>query len=390
MIVKSEKVLRHLSFLTALIIINVLISVSVTAQTDPSRPTPGRASDPDRLPPRSPSPAAQPVIVAGSGDYHLAVSDVVEIIIEDAPELSGNYRVNKAGSIPMKYLGSIDVVGKSAEDVTTIIANGLRGRYLKDPKVYITVRQYNSRTFFIQGSVRSPGVYVIEGQPSLFKLISIAGGLGDNHGSTAYIIRETKPSPEQLERERAGIPRSVGQQSAQQSGGPRSSSIIGQALAESGTDQHTTEGDSEYEMVTANISGLFRGRFEQNLIIQPNDLVYIPPADVFFVAGEVKAPGQFRLREGTTIRQAISLAQGTTFKAAGERARIFRQDLLTGKLTEIAVDIGAIMNGRNDDVAIMPNDVLMVPNSRMKSVAGAMMMSLGMGIAQTAAWSIFR
>src|SRR5262249_53240867 len=143
--------------------------------------------------------------ISSDEDYQLAPSDVVRISIEDAPELSGNYRINKSGSIPMKYLGAMNVAGKTPEEVGTLIADGLRGRYLKDPKVYVTVEQYNSRTFFIQGAVKSPGVYVIEGNPSLFKLITIAGGLAESRGSVAYIVRETKVDPEKLERSRSGI-----------------------------------------------------------------------------------------------------------------------------------------------------------------------------------------
>jgi polysaccharide export outer membrane protein len=301
---------------------------------------------------------------------------VIKIYIEDAPELSSNYRINKAGTIPMKYLGTTIVAGKTTEEVSSLITDGLKGRYLKDPKVYVTVEQYNSRTFFIQGAVRNPGVYIIEGRPSLFKLISVAGGLSGGNGSTAYIIRETKVDADKLEKKRAGI--DPGQaQSQDQAAGSTATTPVGKALEDAKATQAGVEGETEYEVITAQIGGLYRGRFEQNLVIQPNDFVYIPPSDVFFVAGEVKAPGQFTLREGTTLRQAISLAQGTFFKSATNRAVIFRQDPVTGKLTEVPVDIGAVMSGKKDDIPILPNDVIVVPNSKVKSIAGGVLMTLG-------------
>jgi hypothetical protein len=46
------------------------------------------------------------------------------------------------------------------------------------------------QSFFILGAVRKPGVYQLDGQVSLLKLIVTAGGLADKHGSNAYIIRE--------------------------------------------------------------------------------------------------------------------------------------------------------------------------------------------------------
>jgi polysaccharide export outer membrane protein len=294
----------------------------------------------------------------------------------------------------MKFLGSLPVVGRTTDEVTAMVANGLRGRYLRNPQVYVAVRQYNSRTFFIQGAVRSPGVYVIEERPSLFKLITVAGGLIDRHAPTAFIIRESRPTPEHLERSRAGLPpeKSTAETSSSVESASRQniSTELTRYAEQLRARTQDVEGGVEYELITAQISGLFRGNFEQNIVIQPNDLVYIPPAEVFFVAGEVKSPGQFPLREGTTLRQAISLAQGTLFNAASNRTIIFRQDPLSGKLEELIVDVAAIMNGKQDDIGIMPNDVIMIPNSRLKSVGGALGRTVGAGFAQAILWTIFR
>jgi len=131
-------------------------------------------------------------------------------------------------------------------------------------------------------------------------------------------------------------------------------------------------------MLEANIAGLFKGHFDQDKIIEPGDLVNIPPPDVFFVGGEVAAPGQFPLRPGMTLRQAISLARGTTFEAAKGDGKIFREDPETGEQKEIPVDIGAIMNGKKDDIPLQANDIIVVPNSRLKSVGGAFLRAFGM------------
>lgn len=383
--------------LQAALFMTLLLSVTL-AQEGGGRPSTSRIKSREDAPTAQTSKGPQ-VVIAADDDYRLAPSDVLEVIIEDAPELSGNYRINRSGTLPMKYLGSIQVAGKTTEDVMTMVMEGLRGRYLRDPKVYVTVKQYNSRTFFIQGAIKNPGVFVIEGRPSLFKLISIAGGMPENHGSTAYIIREKKVDPAKMERARAGLPvendekrPAVEAEEADQVGGARPTipTPASRALEDAKSGVTAIDGETEYELLTANISGFYRGRFEQNLIIQPNDLVYIPPSEVFFVVGEVKSPGQFTLREGSSIRQAISLSQGLLFKAASDRAMIFRQDPATGKLSEIPVDIGAIMNGKKDDVLLAPNDVVMIPNSKMKAFAGSMMMSMGVAMAQTAILGIMR
>jgi protein involved in polysaccharide export with SLBB domain len=317
--------------------------------------------------PRVNSGVSNPVVLNSDTDYQLAPSDTIRIVIEDAPELSNIFRINKQGTIPLRYLGQTLVAGKTTEEVATMIADSLRGRYLKDPKVYVSVEQYNSRTFFIQGNVRSPGTYVIEGTPSLFKLITIAGGLSENHGSLAYIIRETKPDPVKIEKSRAGIEQVPDKNASK----PVLPTPLSQVVEEKKASAAGIEGETEYQLITAQLSALFKGRFDQNFLIEPNDLVFIPPKDVFYLAGEVKSPGQYPLKEGTTLRQAIALSQGTFSRAAINRGIIFRTDPLTGKQTEIPIDIGAVMKGKFQDILIMPNDVIVVPSSAVKSVTSS-------------------
>src|SRR5215470_8437861 len=78
------------------------------------------------------------VIIYDNEDYKLAPRDVIEVIVEDAPELSVNYTINSKGSIPLRFLGPLSVAGKTTEVVSKIITDGLRGRYLQDPKVYVS------------------------------------------------------------------------------------------------------------------------------------------------------------------------------------------------------------------------------------------------------------
>lgn len=294
------------------------------------------------------------IVVAPDQDYRIGARDVIEVRIEDATELSNTYQVNADGTFLMPYLKRVSALDKTPEELAKFIADSLRGRYLKDPQVLVVVKQYYSHTFFIQGSVRKPGVYQMEGNPSLLNLVTVAGGLAENHGSTAFIIHQLKNKKSDA-------------------GTPAASAKPGQPAA-------TNEED--YILRTVNIAGLLKGRFEQNTNVEPGDIVNIPQADVFFVAGEVNAPGSFPLTDGTTLRQAIALSQGTTLNAAGDKGVIFRQDPATGKRQEVQVDIGAVMKGRNEDVAILANDVVIVPNSRAKTIGNSILKAFGMGAAQ--------
>ena len=295
-------------------------------------------------------------------DYKISPGDVIEIHVDRAPELSGSFRVSTSGAIVMGYLGRVTASQRTLEELAQLIGDGLRGRYLKNPRVSVTITQLNSHVFFIQGSVNRPGAYQMEGKPSLVKLITVAGGLSVNHGTTAFIIREATQSagdsPPKLQ------PFTAAATSDNQSQTPV---------------PEMTE-DERYELVRVSISGLFRGDFDKNMYIEPGSIVHIPPADVFFVAGGVHAPGQFPFREGTTLRQAITLAQGMTFKAASNRAIIFREDMVSRKRVEIRVDVGDVMNGKKEDIAIMANDIIIVPNSMFKSVGATILTAFGLSV----------
>ena len=296
------------------------------------------------------------VLVSPLEDYRIGPNDVIDVQIENAPEMSKTFRVTAAGTFLMPYVGRVTAVKKTTEEVAQLIADSLRGDYLKDPKVVVTVKEFNSRSFFIQGSVRSPGVFQIEGRPSMLELITLAGGLSDKHGANAYIIRRLKTT-EQKEPE------------------PNVEKTTAAKVANA--EQEPPEEAAKYELKSANINGLLKGRFDQDVLLEPGDIINIPPSDVFFVAGEVNAPGSFALTEGTTLRQAISLAQGTNFKAALSRGVVYRENA-SGKREEVHVDIGAVMNGKKDDVLIMANDIIMVPNSRTKTLGGALLKAFGM------------
>lgn len=323
-------------------------------------------------PKAAPTKTAAGVIFAPDEDYRIGPSDIIEIQVEDAPQLSGNRRVSASGNIQMPYLRKVHVLNRTTEEAAAIIADGLRGRYLKDPQVFVSVLQPNSRMFMIQGAVRNPGTYFIEGRPTLVQLISAAGGLAENYGSTAYILRPAKAE----DKDRVDTS-DKGAGATATAGDGSTASPSSQASAVAPTPDEAQAAGAEYEIVPVNISRFLKGVVgNASLYIKPGDVVNVPQTDVFFVAGEVRQPGEFPLKEGTTLRQALSLAQGTNFEAAQSRAVIFRE-AADGKREEIPVDIGAVMSNKKPDVMILPNDVIVVPNSRTKSVAGALLRAFG-------------
>jgi polysaccharide biosynthesis/export protein len=282
--------------------------------------------------------------------------------------------VSSSGCIEMPVLGLVETRKRTTFEMAKFIANRLlEEEYLNTPNVLVTIKQYNSRTFFIQGAVHRPGIIQTEGRnenrPSLLEVIVLAGGLTDASGSTAFILRPIKakkPAPE------ADI-----QIASLQDQTPSSDQPMQTQTSEAAS---TPAANPDYQLIKVNINALFRGQLDQR--VEPGDIINIPRADVYFVAGEVRNPGSFPLKEGTTLRQAISLAQNPTFSAKPEHSIIFREDPAHGSREEIKVDISAIMKGKKEDIPLLPNDVIIIPNSRTKSIGGMLLMALGVNSAR--------
>jgi polysaccharide export outer membrane protein len=292
---------------------------------------------------------AGPALVDSNEDYRIGPRDVIEVKVDDAEELSRSYEINADGTFLISHVGRIKATGKTPDELARFIESKLRGSYLKEPHVTVLVKQFNSHTFIIQGMVAKAGIYQVESRLSLFKLISLAGGLSDGHGTSAFVIREKKRA------------------------------AAGEAEATSPEKDNEESGD--YSVLTVNIAGFLKGRLDGNILLEPGDTVSIPKADVFYVAGEVNAPGSFQLSDGMTLRQALALSQGTTPNAKGGDSSIMRTDN-TGKLVEIKVDINAVLKNKAEDVPLLANDLIIVPNSRGKTVMNNLLKAFGMGTAQ--------
>jgi len=81
------------------------------------------------------------------------------------------------------------------------------------------------------------------------------------------------------------------------------------------------------------------------------------------ILGEVKRPGvhDIPFDESVTLLQMIGAAGGFTDLASINRVRIVREE--EGRQRQVRVRVSRIVSGRDADVPIRPNDVIMVPQS---------------------------
>ena len=82
------------------------------------------------------------------------------------------------------------------------------------------------------------------------------------------------------------------------------------------------------------------------------------------VIGQVKTPESLPFREGMTVLDAVLAVGGLSQFAAGNRAQLIRTE--NGKQTEIKVKLDSLLNSGDmkQNLALRPNDVLVVPETR--------------------------
>ncbi len=355
--------MRHHFLLPKLFLfaLNLFAASGIFAQevSTPSTPKLTRAEAPPSLAIENKN---KGVLIEVNEDYKIGSGDVLDIQIEDAPELSRQYRVNAAGALQIPNVGTLNCLSSTAEALAQNIEKSLKeNEYLKNPNVTVTVKQYNSQTFFVHGEVRQPGVYQVEGRPSVLKLLSLAGGLTEKHSTTIFLL-QPEPKPAMNEGSTASLA-TANLQALQDE----------QKISSTEKISNDTETNADFAMVRINISDLLKGDPKHNPRVTTGAIIYIPESDIFFVGGEVMAPGSFQLKEGTTLRQAISLAKGFTPKAVPSKAIIFRAGGAGNDRLEIKANVNEIMNGKQPDIALQANDVIVLPSSKTKTLTSGFM-----------------
>ncbi len=115
---------------------------------------------------------------AEDGVYLLGPGDLVRIRVYDEPDLSlDEIRIGMAGSLSFPLLGDVPVVGQTPERLEAYLVDRLKGPYLVNPSVTVSILEY--RPFYINGEVRKPGSYSFYPGMTIDRAISVAGGFTD-------------------------------------------------------------------------------------------------------------------------------------------------------------------------------------------------------------------
>jgi polysaccharide export outer membrane protein len=99
-------------------------------------------------------------------------------------------------------------------------------------------------------------------------------------------------------------------------------------------------------------------------------VISVPRAETVYVMGQVMKPGGFPLdsHEEITVLQALSMAGGFDKTAQASNSKLLRVGSGSER-KEVPVDLRKILDGKTPDVAMLPNDILFIPNSLSKRAA---------------------
>ena len=281
----------------------------------------------------SPQPSAQ--------DYVISPEDQLEIYVLDVPELSRTYRVSQGGLIDVPLLPEpLAAAGLTTGRLSQVIAEKLKqAGMVEHPHVTVQVMQSRLHSVAIAGAVKQPQIYATLGKTTILDAISQAGGLAEDAGNTAIVVRGDAAS-------RALASEASGETPA--GGGPPNS--------------RTVKVDLKRLMETGDPS--------LNLTLYPGDRVTVQRAGVVYVVGAVNLAGGFVLtsdRAQMTVLRAIALAQNVKSTASPARAMIVRKNPNTPDGAEqIPLDLKKILKGREPDQKLLADDILVVPDSASK------------------------
>lgn len=122
--------------------------------------------------------------------YKLGAGDLITIRVLGEDDLKREkVRLSDAGTISFPILGEIRVKGMTVGALEDHITKGLKGRYLLDPKVTVSLDEY--RNFYVNGYVEKPGGYPYTPGLTVRKAVSIAGGFKERASrEKIFVIRD--------------------------------------------------------------------------------------------------------------------------------------------------------------------------------------------------------
>ena len=106
--------------------------------------------------------------------YTLGPGDEIRITVFGEDDLSMTFRLNDTGRLNYPFLGELTVEGLAVAQLEELITRGLKGPYIVNPIVTVSVSAY--RPFYVHGEVRNPGGIPYQPRLTVEQAVALAGG----------------------------------------------------------------------------------------------------------------------------------------------------------------------------------------------------------------------
>lgn len=314
-------------------------SLAVAQQPQPGQPTQAPAPvNQTQQPAELPADSIRPNYVLGPNDQFLIRAPGIEEINERP------FRIDSEGFINLPLIGRLRAGGLTLQQLEAELVKRLR-EFMVNPQVIVTMSQFRSEPVFFVGLFQKPGIYALGGRRTLVEMLSSIGGLQANASRHIKVTRRTEYGT-------IPLPNAVD--------------------------------DPEKKISWVEISmGSLRENINpaEDIVLQPYDVISVERAELVYVNGEVGKVGGIELgeRDSVSVAQALTMAGGFGRDANRSKVRILRPILNTDRRAEIDVDANRVLEGKENDVPLLPNDVLYVPRSYTRSmltVLGAVSMAV--------------
>ena len=122
---------------------------------------------------------------------------------------------------------------------------------------------------------------------------------------------------------------------------------------------------------------------ENNIELLPGDAIAVSKAGIIYVVGEVNRPGGFVMEENKiTASQVLVMADGPTRTASLNGTKMIRHT--PEGLKDIPLPLKKVLEGKIADIELQADDIIWVPGSKGKQLAGSTissMISTGLSLA---------
>lgn len=259
-------------------------------------------------------------------DYVLAAGDQILLHAFEMEDISDKpYLIDSQGNVRIPMLGQMKAGGQTLGQFQKHLVEAL-ARYVRDPQVTVTVTQFHTEPIFLLGDFKSPGIYTLEGRRTLVDMLAISGGLMADASLQLKLTRRV---------EYGSIPLP---------GAVRSP-------------------DGKTESVTISLVGVGEtANPAENIFVQPYDVITVDQAEMVYVDGQIAKPSGLAVNQkpSLSLLHVLTLSGGLTPTAKGSKAWILRPIPNSKRSNRIRLNINRIVEGKDQDVDLYPNDFLYV------------------------------